>query len=263
MFVFTAPSQILGSFLGINIYYYGVILAISIIFGVFVADFISVKYYKLKKDTIIDLAPYLVLFGILGARLYYCILNLDFYLRFPTEILALRHGGISIHGAIIGGFIGLIIFAKRHNISILKLADVSALGLALAQSIGRWGNFFNSEAFGYPTNLPWKLYISEQYRPIPYTGNEFFHPTFLYESVLDFILFLLLFWLIKNNKISRSGNIALIYLILYSFIRIFVEYFRIDSTCYILGYPIAIIVSIGIIIFATMCIFYNNLKKVE
>jgi phosphatidylglycerol:prolipoprotein diacylglycerol transferase len=187
--MFQAHSQVLCTVLGVNIYLYGVILAIAIIVGTLLADYLGVKYFNLKKDTIIDLSPYLVIMGIIGARAYYCLLNYDFYLRFPTEIIAIRHGGISIHGAILGGIVGLLIFAKRHKLSALKLADVSALGLVLAQAIGRWGNFFNSEAFGAPTDLPWKLYIAPQYRPIPFTGNEYFHPTFLYESVLDLAIF--------------------------------------------------------------------------
>ena len=261
--MFTAPSQIIGSILGVNIYYYGIILALAIVVGVLVSDYIGNKYFNLKKEMIVDLSPYLVIFGIIGARFYYCILNYDFYLRFPTEILAIRHGGISIHGAILGGLIGLLIFSKLHKISFLKLADVSAIGLALAQSIGRWGNFFNSEAFGYPTNLPWKLYIAEQYRPIPFTENEYFHPTFLYESLLDFGLFLFLFIIIKLDKSGKSGNISLLYLILYSVIRIFVEYFRLDSVCYIFGYPVAMVVSISIIVLASITLVLNNkLKKV-
>ena len=254
-------SQIICTIFGVHIYFYGVILALSILVGTFVSEYVSTKFFEQKKETIIDLAPYLVIFGVLGARLYYCLLNYDFYLRFPTEIFAIRHGGISIHGAILGGLIGLIIFAKRHKISALKLADISAIGLVLAQSIGRWGNFFNSEAFGFPTNLPWKLYIAPQYRPIPFTDNEYFHPTFLYESVLDFAIFLLLFYIAKNKLFKKDGNIALCYLIMYSLARIFVEHFRIDSVCFIHGYPIAMVVSVGIIILAFIAFIMNNLKK--
>ena len=256
--MFTSHSQIICTVFGVHIYFYGVILALAIITVTFVAEYISTKFFILKKETIIDLAPYLVIFGIIGARLYYCLLNYDFYFRFPTEILAIRHGGISIHGAILGGLIGLIIFAKRHKISVLKLADISAIGLVLAQSIGRWGNFFNSEAFGRPTNLPWKLFIEPQYRPIPFTENESFHPTFLYESILDFLIFLILFNIAKNKILKKDGNIALCYLIMYSFVRIFVEHFRIDSVCYIHGYPVAAVVSAGIIVLALIALVYNN-----
>ena len=213
--MFASHSQIICTIFGLHIYFYGVILALAIVIGTFVADYVGTKFFELKKETIIDMSPYLIIFGIIGARLYYCLLNYDFYLRFPTEILAIRHGGISIHGAILGGLIGLLIFAKRHKLSALKLADISAIGLVLAQAIGRWGNFFNSEAFGSPTNLPWKLYIAPQYRPIPFTNNEYFHPTFLYESCLDLIIFFILFNIAKNNVYRKEGNIALLYLILY------------------------------------------------
>ena len=259
--MFESHSQIICTVFGMHIYFYGVILALAIITGTFLSDYIGTKFFNLKKETIIDLSPYLVITGIIGARLYYCFLNYDFYLRFPTEILAIRHGGISIHGAIIGGFLGLLIFAKRHNLSISKLCDVSSIGLVLAQAIGRWGNFFNSEAFGTPTNLPWKLFIAEQYRPIPYTNFEYFHPTFLYESLLDLLIFFILLYLVKKNAYNKSGNIALTYLILYSITRIFVEHFRIDSVLYVHGMPIAIIVSISIIILSVVMLIVRNWPK--
>lgn len=259
--MFTSPSQILFTIFGVNIYYYGVIMALAISVGVLISDWIGTKYFALKKETIIDLAPYLIIFGILGARLYYCILNYDFYLRFPTEIIAIRHGGISIHGAILGGAFGLWIYSIRHKLNFLKLCDVSAIGLSIAQAIGRWGNFFNSEAFGSPTNLPWKLYIAPQYRPIPYQDVQFFHPAFLYESILDVIIFVILFAITKSEKIKKDGNIALIYLILYSIVRIFVESFRLDSVKYILGIPVAIFVSVGIIIVSAIVLFINNKER--
>lgn len=250
--MFTSPSQILFTIFGVNIYYYGVIMAIAITAGTLISDWAGSKFLELKKETVIDMAPYFIIFGIIGARLYYCILNYDFYLRFPTEILAIRHGGISIHGAMLGGVFGLWLFSIRHKVSLLKLCDVCAVGLPLAQAIGRWGNFFNSEAFGPPTNLAWKLYIAPQYRPIPYQDYEFFHPAFLYESILDFCIFIILFFLMKSGKIKKEGNITLIYLILYSVIRILVESLRLDSVKYVFGLPVAIFVSIGIIILSVI-----------
>ena len=263
--MFESHSQIICTIFGMNIYFYGVILAIAIVVGTFVADYIGSKFFNLKKETIIDLSPYFVIMGIIGARIYYCLLNYDFYMRFPTEILAVRHGGISIHGAIIGGLVGLLIFSKRYKLSAKRLCDISAIGLALAQSIGRWGNFFNSEAFGYPTQLPWKLYIAPQYRPIPFTDNAYFHPTFLYESLLDFGIFVLLFFFVKKGFkfTQKAGNIALIYLILYSFVRIFVEHFRIDSVCYIHGFPIAMVVSACIIVLSVIGLIFNNKRITE
>ena len=261
--MFTSPSQILCTIWGINIYYYGVIMAIAISVGVLISDWIGAKHFELKKETIIDLAPYLIIFGILGARIYYCILNYDFYLRFPTEIIAIRHGGISIHGAMLGGAFGLWLFSIRHKLSFYKLCDVSVIGLSIAQAIGRWGNFFNSEAFGGPTNLPWKLYIAPQYRPIPFQDNQFFHPAFLYESILDAIIFALLIFIVKTGRLKKEGNLTLIYLILYSVVRIFVETFRIDSVNYILGIPIAIFVSISIILISSIVFVIHNKRETK
>ena len=259
--MFESPSQILCTIFGVNIYYYGIIMAIAISIGTLVSDWVGSRYFAFKKETIIDLAPYLIIFGILGARIYYCALNYDFYLRFPTEIIAIRHGGISIHGAIIGGAFGLWLFARRHKLNIKKLFDTVAVGLPLAQAIGRWGNFSNSEAFGTPTNLPWKLYIAPQYRPIPYQNDLFFHPTFLYESILDIVIFVILFLMAKNNKIKKDGNLVLLYLVLYSIVRIIVESFRIDSVKYVLGQPVAIFVSVGIIILSIILFFINNKQR--
>ena len=259
--MFTSPSQILCTIFGVNIYYYGVILALAIAVGTLVSDYIGTKYFELKKETIIDLAPYVIICGIIGARLYYCLMDFEFYSRFPSEILAVRHGGISIHGAILGGLCGLFIFSKRHKISAKKLCDVSSIGLALGQAIGRWGNFFNSEAFGTPTNLPWKLYIAPQYRPVPYQGYEYFHPTFLYESILDIVIFAILFLVVSKRKNFKDGNLALIYLILYSCARIFVENYRIDCVLYINGVSIAIIVSVAIIAIAASLLLFRNLPK--
>ena len=245
--MFTSPSQILCTVFGLNIYYYGVIMALAIAIGVLVSDWAGTKFFALKKETIIDLAPYLIIFGIIGARLYYCILSYDFYLRFPTEIIAIRHGGISIHGAILGGLIGLWIFAKRHKINPVKLCDVSAIGLSLAQAIGRWGNFFNSEAFGYPTGGNWGVYIPVSQRPVEFLNYELFHPAFLYESFLDLVVFMVLVFILKKTR-ERAGCTFFWYLILYSLVRIFVEHFRIDNVLNIGGFPIAQVVSVLIII---------------
>ena len=258
--MFTSPSQIICTLFGVNIYYYGVIMAIAITIGTLISDWAGTKYFNLAKETIIDMAPYIIIFGILGARLYYCILNYDFYLRFPTEIIAIRHGGISIHGAMLGGLFGIWLFALRHKQSLIKLCDVSVIGLAIAQAVGRWGNFFNSEAFGGPTNLPWKLYIAPQYRPIPYQDYEYFHPAFLYESILDLFIFFILLYLVHSKKIKKEGNLTLIYLILYSIVRIFVESLRLDCVKYIFFFFFAIFVSIGIIVLSIILLAVNKRK---
>jgi phosphatidylglycerol---prolipoprotein diacylglyceryl transferase len=142
-------------------------------------------------------------------------------------------GGIAIHGAIIGGTIATIIFARLKRISVWQLLDLVAPSLILGQAIGRWGNFFNSEAFGKPTNLPWKLFIAPQYRPLELIDQEFFHPTFLYESLWNLGIFALLLWLFfwglgRTNQL-KTGTIAAVYLIGYSLGRVWIEWLRTDS----------------------------------
>ena len=261
--MFTSPSQILCTIFGVHIYYYGVIMAFAIAAGTLFSDWIGAKYAGFKKETIIDMSPYIIILGLLGARLYYCIMDYHFYFRFPTEIFAIRHGGISIHGAIIGGLIGILLFSLRHKISFKKLCDVSVIGLALGQAIGRWGNFFNSEAYGTPTNLPWKLYIAPQYRIIPYQDISYYHPAFLYESIFDLLIFGILFFIYKTNKYKKDGNVVLMYLILYSIARIIVEFCRIDSVRYIFGIPVAIVMSVCIIILSAILFVINNKHKSE
>lgn len=246
---FQSPGEVAFTIFGFPVYYYGIILALAIFVGVYTADFLYKKYYD-KVSYIFDFTPYMIILGILGARLYYCTVNYSYYIVHPFEIFNIRQGGLSIHGMIIVGIISLYVFSRIYKISFLKLADVFLCGTALAQSIGRWGNFFNSEAFGTPTNLPWKLFIPLSHRPLEYINFEYFHPTFLYESILDFCIFLVLLFCFKKKL--ANGKIASLYLILYSVVRIFVEHFRIDSILNVAGFPVAQVVSFFLIILGTI-----------
>lgn len=259
--MFQSPSEIAFSLLGFPIYWYGIILALAILVGVYTAFMLYKNFYdKEKAFLIIDFSPVVILVGILGARLYYCLVNYSYYLYNPTEILNIRQGGLSIHGMIIIGILVLFYFSKRYKIEFFKLLDSFFVGTALAQSIGRWGNFFNSEAFGTPTNLPWKLYIPLEHRPSQFINFEYFHPTFLYESILDFIIFLVLLSIFK--KFSKTpGVIACIYLILYSFARIFVEHYRVDSVLNIDGIPVAQLMSLILISFASLVLIFILTRK--
>lgn len=245
----SSPGEVAFTIFGFPVYYYGIILAFAIFVGVFTADFLYKKYYD-KVSYIFDFTPYMIILGILGARLYYCAVNYSYYIVHPFEIFNIRQGGLSIHGMIIVGIVSLYMFSRIYKISFLKLADVFLCGTALAQSIGRWGNFFNSEAFGTPTNLPWKLFIPLSHRPLEYINFEYFHPTFLYESILDFCIFLVLLFCFKKKL--ANGKIASLYLILYSVVRIFVEHFRIDSILNVMGFPVAQVVSFFLIILGTI-----------
>lgn len=197
--MFQSPAEVAFNIFGFPVYYYGIILALAIFIGVYASYFLYKKFYGVEKAScIMDFAPYLIIIGIIGARLYYCLVNYSYYIENPLEIFYIRQGGLSIHGVIIIGILTLFAFSKIYKMSFLKLIDVFLCGTALGQCIGRWGNFFNSEAFGTPTNLPWKLFIPLSQRPVQYVKFEYFHPTFLYESILDLIIFLILLAIFKR-----------------------------------------------------------------
>ena len=243
--MFTSPGEIAFGVFGLRIHWYGIVMATAICIGLLVVSFIRRKFYsEVSKNFALDLAFYLVLGGIIGARLYYVLLDLTFYGHYPLEAFALWHGGLSIHGAIIGSILVGAIYIKRNGESFLKITDLFTYGLVVGQSIGRWGNFFNSEAFGLPTSLPWKLYISPESRPIEFYNYSYFHPTFLYESLLNICIFLFLFFVVRKVAEGKNGVVFFSYLVLYSMVRYFVESLRVDSVLNVFGMPIAQIVSV-------------------
>lgn len=257
--MFASPGDIAFSVGSFHVYYYGIIMGISLVMGILIAYFVTAKFYpELSPEIIYDISPYIIIGAILGARIYYCIVSYPYYIVHSSEVFKIWHGGLSIHGAIIGGLVGGIIYAKIYKLPVLKLCDIFSCGLALGQATGRWGNFFNSEAFGRPTQSFLKLYIPVYKRPLEYLQYNYFHPTFLYESVLDVCIFLVLFFLIrkfnKNKGKGMDGIVFFSYLILYSIARIIVEQVRIDSVLNIFGIPIAQIVSAFIILISVVAI---------
>jgi phosphatidylglycerol:prolipoprotein diacylglycerol transferase len=167
--------------------------------------------------------------ALLGARLYYVVFNLEYYSQFPLKILAVWEGGLAIHGGLLGGLLVGGWRAWRKRLPFWLYLDIVAPSLALGQAIGRWGNFFNEEAFGTPTSVLWKLYISPPHRPLAYAQYEFFHPTFLYESIWDLLVFTLLVGFFRRRLERVPGSLFLLYIGLYSFGRFFTEALRTDS----------------------------------
>ncbi len=228
---------------------YGITMGAAIAVSFFVLIKIKRRFYsEINEERIIDLSFWLIICGIIGARFWYVILNIKYFYKNMLEIFMIHHGGISVQGAIIGGIIGGLIYVKKHNLPFLKTADLYSYVLPIGQAIGRWGNFFNSEAFGFPCDLPWKLFIPIESRPLEYRNYEFFHPAFLYESILDLVIFILLFYIFRRLFNKADGAIFFTYLILYSVVRIFTEGIRIDSVMNIGNMPIAMIISIIFII---------------
>ncbi len=259
--MFQSPGDVLFRIGDFPVYYYGLTMALACITGVSVAYLIFKKFNPDKNYAAIwDISAYLIIAGLLGARLYYCILNPVYYFSNPLEILNFREGGLSIHGGLIAGIITLILLSKKNHLPVLGVLDAFSCGTALGQAIGRWGNFFNSEAYGFPTDLPWKLYIPLSHRHAQLFNFEYYHPTFLYESLLNICIFLVLYLVMKKYAIEKPGITVCIYMILYSVVRIFVESFRLDSALDISGIPIAQIVSVFILLISASVLIYLNYK---
>lgn len=201
---------------GIPVAWYGIIISIGIFLGIFVA-IIRAKRENLYEDVILDLALVAVPAAVIGARLYYVIFKWDYYGQNLSHIIRIREGGLAIHGAIIAGVLAGYIFCRYKNIGFWKLADICAPSIILGQAIGRWGNYFNQEAYGRPTDLPWAIEVE----------GVMVHPTFLYESIWNFAVFTFLILYTKRKK--YEGQIFLYYLVLYSVGRFFIEGLRTDS----------------------------------
>ena len=259
-----APNNIAFTISYLDVHWYGIFMSLSMMVGLFMIFFIRNKYFKeVTTDNICDIAFVLIVTGLLFARLYYVVLDFDYFSKNPFEIFAIWNGGISIQGAIIGGIVSGYYFLKSANLNFFRYADLFSFGLITGQIIGRWGNFFNCEAFGLPTNLPWGQYIPYSLRPENYKNFETFHPTFLYESILNFILLICLyFYLMKKSDNRKDGMIFCFYLIGYSVIRLVVETIRVDSVLNIGNFHIAHITALVIILFAIMLmVFINKVQK--
>jgi len=256
------PQPLFFSWGGIEIYWYGFFIVTGIIAGL-ITTLILANYYDISRDTIFDLAFWLIIAGIVGARICHILLAFDYYWGHPEDIIKVWQGGLAIHGAIIAGIIVLLVYAGKKNIfreekkanlkNFWLLAALLAPALALAQAIGRWGNYFNQELFGKPTNLPWGIPINIMNRPVEFISSEYFHPAFLYESLGSLLIFLILIglhaWYLKKKK--QSYEFFLIaYAILYSVLRFATEMIRIDPTPELLGLRFPQIISIVIIVLA-------------
>jgi phosphatidylglycerol:prolipoprotein diacylglycerol transferase len=223
--------------------FYGII----IMTGAFLAAMLAQRLLKRKgkdPDIVWDGLVWALIFGIIGARLYHVFtpsisaggwtqtLN---YLRNPISILTTWEGGLGMPGAILGGVLGLYIYARRNNVSFGLILDAAAPGVALAQAIGRWGNFVNQELYGPPTDLPWGIYIEPRFRlpgtwnGVPLSEFERFHPLFLYESLWNLMNMALLLYLWRRYEARMgSGELFLVYLIIYPVGRFLLEFIRLD-----------------------------------
>ncbi len=231
----------------ITLRWYGLLITGALLLGITLAQNLGQRR-GIDPERIGDLAIWLVIGALPGARLYYVLFEWDRYADRPLSALAIWQGGIAIHGAILGGMIATLLFARRYRLSFWQLADVVAPALILGQAIGRWGNFFNSEAFGSPTDLPWRVFIPPAQRPPGLADVAYYHPTFLYESLWNLGVLGLVLWLfflgLRHPGRLQPGTIFLVYFASYSLGRLWIEGLRLDSL--MLGpLKIAQVVSLG------------------
>ena len=209
--------------------YYGLCIAL----GIAVATWLTGRELARKgyeNAVALDSLFFVVPLGFIGARVYHVATDYGLYAHDPIpDVFAVWNGGLGIYGAVAGGFLGVLLFSWYRRISPLVFADAAAPGLILAQAIGRWGNYFNQELFGRPSDLPWAIRIAPENRPTEFADATSFHPTFLYESIWDLLVCLTLLLVARRfaNRL-RDGDIVLLYVSLYSVGRFFVETLRID-----------------------------------
>ena len=221
-------------------------MAAAIVAAVTVAVQLARRFKVSQPAGVYDLVFPVIISALVGARLYAVALFWPAYAANPLEIFKVWHGGLAIHGAIAGGALALAWYCRRHRQPLLAWADLIAVVLPLGQAIGRWGNYFNQELFGPPTTLPWGVFIAPPHRPAEFSHVVTFHPTFLYESLLNAGLFLLLAAGYGRWR-SAAGRTLGTYFIGYGFIRLLMESLRLDPTPVVLGLRWPVLVSIGLI----------------
>ena len=248
----------------IQIYWYSIMIMLGVISGGILVYF-ECKRLKIDIEYYFNMIFYAIIFAFLGARIYYVLFNLKYYISNPSEIFAVWNGGLAIHGGIIGGALTIIVYSlknKKKINKILKYMDVSILGIMLGQIIGRWGNFFNQEAHGGVTSI--KFLKSIHVPNFVITGmtinDKVYHPTFLYESFFNLVGLIIILILRKNKKI-KNGMLVSFYFIWYSSIRFFIESMRTDSLMF-LNLKMAQVISIVLII-TGIILFVYSLKKNE
>ena len=209
----------IGSF---NIYFYGMIIALGMVLAVFYASRRS-KEFGIKEDDLLDAVLWVTPFAIICARAYYCVFSWESYAANPLSVFNIREGGLAIYGGVLGAAVGVAVFCKIRKIRLTALLDLAALGFLIGQSMGRWGNFFNREAFGAETTSFLRMGLMNRY-----TGQvTYYHPTFFYESVWNALGFLLLHQFSKKRQ--YDGQVALGYAAWYGLGRAIIEGLRTDS----------------------------------
>lgn len=272
--VFVLPRMFAGS-LGIpavlsmgsiQIRLYGVIQALALVCGYFVFLWLSKSRSTHAAYIYGDALLWIALPAYVFARAYYVLFSWELYSRLPWwHVFAIWEGGLAIHGGILGGALGIWAFARRKKLGFISIADAVVPGLAIGQAIGRWGNFFNQEAFGVPTDLPWKMFVAPEHRPEQFAGSAFFHPTFLYESLWNLFVFVCVTLLYRAYPKVPAGVPLAMYCALYSLGRFAIESLRTDSL-YMGEWRVAQLVSVIGVLFGVafaISIWQRHVKRLR
>jgi phosphatidylglycerol:prolipoprotein diacylglycerol transferase len=223
-----------------TLYYYGII----IMSGALVGGWLAYKEAARRghdPEIVWDLLIWLIVGGVIGARLWHVFtpspsliaqgIDTVYYLTHPFDLINLRRGGLGIPGAVIGGAMAMFFFTRKHKLNFVEWADLAAPSLAVGQAIGRWGNYFNQELYGAPTDLPWKIFIDPAHRLAGFVDQAYYHPLFLYESLWNLGNMALLIWLTRRfSEKLKTGDVFLVYLIVYPVGRFLLEFLRLDSS---------------------------------
>src|SRR5690606_312973 len=244
----------------LEVRWYGFLIAFSFIPGFYLAA-AEARRRGINPDHLYDFGLLAGVSGFVAARLAYVIQNLRHFLSEPARIFAVWEGGLSMHGVIIGGLLATIYFARKIRVPFFTFADVVFPALPLGQALGRRGNFFNQELFGYPTAVPWKMYVAPAYRPAEFAHAAFFHPTFLYESLWNLGTLGVLLWY-RRRPTAREGDVFFLYLVVYSLGRFLVEFFRI-GTPVAAGLTLAQLVSVLVIAGSGLWLLYRNRQPLK
>ncbi len=223
-----------------HIYFYGIVIMLGVVAATFLVS-AEAKRRGLNPETVWDMLVWLVIAGIVGARIWHVLtpppsmiaqgITTQYYLTHPLLMIDIRNGGMGIPGAVFGGALAMWVYTRRKQLNFSTWLDLTAPGLALAQAIGRWGNFFNQELYGAPTNLPWKIYIDPAHRLPGFESYANYHPLFLYESLWNLANMAILLWLSRRfSDRLIPGDIFLGYLVIYPLGRFLLDFLRLDAS---------------------------------
>ncbi len=223
-----------------HIYFYGIMIMLGVIAATLLVS-AEAKRHGQNPDVLWDMLFWVVIAGIIGARIWHILtpppsmvdqgITTHYYLTHPLMMIDIRNGGLGIPGAVFGGALAMWIYTRRKKLNFTTWLDLAAPGLALAQAIGRWGNFFNQELYGAPTNLPWKLFIDPAHRLPGFENVAYYHPLFLYESLWNIANMTILLWLLHRQSAQpKRGDIILSYLVIYPVGRFLLDFLRLDAS---------------------------------